>query len=392
LDAPPTHVSILSPVAPQGFSGTVHIGILGAYAPTPNGPARFSEGLTRAISAHSSDAGITRVPDREPFSGGQVIVELVSGSARSVATCIDLLNQADVAVVQHEYGVYGGVIGDEVVDIVDGLAVPSIVIARTIPKAPTAQQRSVLESLTAAAGQVVVMSEAARHRLCLTYAVDRRKVTMIPHGATVPSSPRAKRPSRPTILTWGLLGPGKGIERVIDVMPLLNDVPGRPRYIVVGPTHPSVLAAEGEAYRDARIEQARRIGVADSASFDPGYYSQSMLTSLIQQSSVVVLPYDSTEQVTSGVLVDAIANGRPVVATAFPHAVELLNSGAGIVVGQNDPVALASALRQIITHPRLAGSMAAEARRRAPEMAWPVVASAYVGLARRLLAERRRQK
>jgi len=385
-------VSILSPVAPQGFSGTVHIGILGAYAPTPNGPARFSEGLSRAISAHSSDAGIIGVPDRAPFSRGQVIGELVNGSAPSVAACIDLLNQADVAVVQHEFGAYGGVIGDEVVDIVDGLAVPPIVIARTIPKAPTSQQRSVLELLMAAAGQVVVMSEAARHRLCLSYAVDRRKVTMIPHGATVPSSPRAKRPSRPTILTWGLLGPGKGIERVIDVMPLLSDVPGRPRYIVVGPTHPSVLAAEGEAYRDARIEQARRSGVADSVSFDPGYYNQSMLTSLIQQSSVVVLPYDSTEQVTSGVLADAITNGRPVVATAFPHAVELLNSGAGIVVGHDDPVALASALRQIITHPRLAGSMAAEARRRAPEMAWPVVASAYVGLARRLLAERRTHK
>jgi polysaccharide biosynthesis protein PslF len=370
----------------------VHIGILGAYAPAPNGPARFSECLSRAISAHSSDAGIIRVPDSEPFSRGQVIGERVNGSAPSVAACIDLLNQADVAVVQHEYGVYGGVIGDEVVDIVDGLAVPSIVVARTIPKAPTSQQRSMLELLMAAAGRVVVMSEAARHRLCLTYAVDRRKVTMIPHGATVPSSPRAKRPSRPTILTWGLLGPGKGIERVIDVMPLLDDVPGRPRYIVVGPTHPSVLAAEGEAYRDARIEQARRSGVADSVSFDPGYYNQSMLTALIQQSSVVVLPYDSTEQVTSGVLVDAIANGRPVVATAFPHAVELLNSGAGIVVGHDDPVALASALRQIITHPRLAGSMAAEARRRAPEMAWQMVASAYVGLAHRLLAERRTRK
>jgi polysaccharide biosynthesis protein PslF len=383
---------MLSPVAPQGFSGTVHIGILGAYAPTPNGPARFSECLSRAISAHSPDAGIIREPDSEPFSRGQVIGELVNGSAPSVAACIDLLNQADVAVVQHEYGVYGGVIGDEVVDIVGGLAVPSIVVARTIPKAPTSQQRSVLESLMAAAGHVVVMSEAARHRLCVSYAVDRHKVTMIPHGATVPSSPRAKRPSRPTILTWGLLGPGKGIERVIDVMPLLNDVPGRPRYIVAGPTHPSVLAVEGEAYRDARIEQARRIGVADSVSFDPGYYNQPMLTSIIQQSSVVVLPYDSTEQVTSGVLIDAIASGRPVVATAFPHAVEVLNSGAGMVVGHDDPVALASALRQIITHPRLAGSMAAEARRRAPEMAWPVVASAYVGLARRLLAERRKQK
>jgi len=84
-----------------------------------------------------------------------------------------------------------------------------------------------------------------RDNACVAgYAVDRHKVTTIPHGATVPNSPRAKRPSRPTILTWGLLGPGKGIERVIDAMPSLRNVPGRPRYLVAGPTHPKVLAAE----------------------------------------------------------------------------------------------------------------------------------------------------
>jgi glycosyltransferase involved in cell wall biosynthesis len=102
-----------------------------------------------------------------------------------------------------------------------------------------------------------------------------------------------------------------------------------------------------------------------------------------------VLPYDSTDQVTSGVLVDAIASGRPVVATAFPHAVELLSSGAGIVVGHDDPDAMASALRRVLTQPRLAGDMAAEARRLAPEMAWPVVASAYLKVAHRVLAQRR---
>jgi polysaccharide biosynthesis protein PslF len=386
LNALPIHESILPPAVPQRLSGAVRFGILSTYMPTPNGLTRFSAGLSGALCAQGSEAGVVRMADAHPSSSGQLIGEPVNGAAPSVATCKDLLNQVDVAVIQHEFGIYGGVVGDEVLDIVDGLRVPSIVIAHTIPKSPTPHQRLVLEAVAAMAGQVVVMSEAARQRLCLTYAVDRRKVTTIPHGATIPSNPRAKRPSRPTILTWGLLGPGKGIERVIDAMPSLNDVPGRPRYLVAGPTHAKVLAAEGEAYRNARIEQAWRNGVADSVSFDSGYYNHSMLTALIQQSSVVVLPYDSTEQVTSGVLVDAIANGRPVVATAFPHAAELLDSGAGIVVDHDDPVALASALRQIITQPRLAGSMAAEARRRAPEMAWPAVASAYVGLAHRLLA------
>jgi polysaccharide biosynthesis protein PslF len=114
----------------------------------------------------------------------------------------------------------------------------------------------------------------------------------------------------------------------------------------------------------------------------------SSLTALVQSATAVVLPYDSTDQVTSGVLVDAIASGRPVVATAFPHAVELLGSGAGIVVGHDDPGALVSALRRVLTEPRLAGAMAAEARRLAPAMAWPVVAKAYLGLAHRLLAGR----
>ena len=389
MNALPTFQSIIAPVAAQRFSHSPTVGILSTYPPTPCGLATFSAALSDGLFAHGADVSVVRVADGSPSSSGRVIGELVNGSAPSAAACADLLNQSDVAVIQHEYGIYGGVDGDEVVDIIDGLHVPSIVVAHTILKDPTPHQRSVLEAIAAMADQVVVMSEAARQRLCLGFDVDRRKVATIPHGATVPSSPPVKRPSRPTVLTWGLLGPGKGIERVIEAMGSLNDLPGRPRYLVAGRTHPKVLAADGEAYRDARIEQARRTGVADSVSFDAGYRDVSMLTALIQSAAVVVLPYDSTDQVTSGVLVDAIASGRPVVATAFPHAVELLGTGAGIVVGHDDPDALASALRRVLTEPRLAGSMAAEARRLAPEMAWPVVASAYLRLAHRLLAERR---
>ena len=318
-----------------------------------------------------------------------MIGELVNGSATSVTAASELLNESDIAVVQHEYGIYGGVDGDEVVDIIGGLRIPSIVIAHTVLKEPTPHQRSVLGTIAAMADHVVVMSEAARQRLCLGFDVDRRKVTTIPHGATVLRNTPVMRSGRPTLLTWGLLGPGKGVERVIEAMGSLRELHGAPRYLIAGRTHPKVLAADGEAYRDARAEQARRIGVADAVRFDASYRDVSSLTALVRSSAVVVLPYDSTDQVTSGVLVDAIASGRPVVATAFPHAVELLGSGAGIVVDHDDPDALACALRRVLTDPRLAGSMAAEARRLAPAMAWPVVANAYLVLAQRILAKGR---
>jgi glycosyltransferase involved in cell wall biosynthesis len=187
-------------------------------------------------------------------------------------------------------------------------------------------------------------------------------------------------------LTWGLLGPGKGIEWVIDAMASLKDLPNPPRYVIAGRTHPKVLAAQGERYRDALVAQSKRLAVADLVSFDAVYRTPEELTALIQTATVVVLPYDSKDQVTSGVLVDSLASGRPIIATAFPHAVELLAGGAGTVVAHGDPDALAAALRQLLTDPDIADSMAAQARGMAPTIAWPVVVGAYLGAAQRLLA------
>jgi polysaccharide biosynthesis protein PslF len=352
-----------------------------------SGVATFTAAFAEALRGHGVDVSVVRVAD-DSTPAGDVVSELVNGSAPSVAACVDLLNRSDVAVIHYDYGIYGGVDGNDVVDIIGGLRVPSIVVAHTVLKKPSAHQLSLLAWIGATADQLVVMSEVAKQRLCADYGVDRRKVTTIPYGAVVPTGPSLKRPSRPTVLTCGLLAPGKGIERVIEAMGSLNRLPGRPRYLVVGPTHPKVLAEDGEAYRDALTEQARRTGVADSVVLDNRYFNGPMLTALVQSASVVVLPYDSMDQASSGALADAVASGRPVVATAFPHAVELLCNGAGVIVDHDDPAALVTALRSILTQPRLSGSMAAEARRLAPDMAWPVVAASYLRLAQRLITDR----
>jgi len=362
---------------------------VGTYAPTRCGVARFSAGLSEGLRALGTDVDIVRIAD-EHTATATTGAELVNGSAASIEACAASLNRGDVAVIAHRYGIFGGTHGDEVLSLIDALTVPSVAVVHDVLESPKPHQRWVLERIAAMVDRVVVMSECARDRLCRDYGVERRKVVMIPHGGTVFSGPRPKRPSRPTILTWGTLGRGKGIERVIDVMDSLQSVAGRPRYVVVGPTNPNETAAHGEAYREARVEQARSKGVEDSVYFDARSHNRASLTALIQSASVVVLPYDSTDQVVSGILVEAIANGRPVVATSFPHAVELLSGGAGILVDHDDPAAMAAALRQILTQPRLAGAMAAEARKLASGMAWSTIAAAYVDLAKRLVVEKAR--
>ena len=130
------------------------------------------------------------------------------------------------------------------------------------------------------------------------------------------------------MITWGLLGPGKGIEHGIKAVAALAGRGLRVRYLVVGQTHPNVLAEQGELYRDGLRSLAADLGVADLVELDDGYHEWSRLQALVRGSALVLLPYDSREQVTSGVLVEALASAKPVVATAFPHALEVVDDQA----------------------------------------------------------------
>jgi glycosyltransferase involved in cell wall biosynthesis len=186
------------------------------------------------------------------------------------------------------------------------------------------------------------------------------------------------------ILTWGLLRDGKGIEWAIEAMAQLRDL--QPIYRVVGQTHPRTLDSDGERYRHRLTDRAQHLGVTDLVEFDPRYLDGASLQRLVSEADVVLLPNDSTEQLDSGVLAEAVSAGKPIVATGFPHALEALASGAGLLVARQDPTALADGLRRVLTDPALAASMSAEAIRLAPEMLWPTVAQQYRDLASHALA------
>jgi glycosyltransferase involved in cell wall biosynthesis len=355
-------------------------GFLSTHPPTRCGLATFNAALTASLTAGTG--GVVRVTTggAEGPPGSDVVHTWPAQEAGGWRAAADALNNHDVAIIQHEYGIYPGTDGADVLRLMRRLTVPSIVILHTVLSRPTPRQKSLLEQIVATAGAAVTMTGTAHDRLIVGYDVDPAKISAIPHGVADHTGVPAVRGPRPHLLTWGLLGPGKGIEWVIRALPYLRRLD--PVYTVAGRTHPKVIERHGEAYRASLHRLGAELGVAQAVDYRPHYLDDAALGSLIRSADVVVLPYDSVEQVTSGVLVEAVAAGVPVVATAFPHAVELLTDGPGVLVPHHNPRALATAVRKVLTRPGTVGQTGDVAA----TMRWPEVAARYAALADRLIA------
>ncbi|WP_066363982.1 glycosyltransferase [Herbidospora mongoliensis] len=363
----------------------VTYGFLSTHPPTRCGLATFNS----ALAAHlNGGTGIVRVTaegdDEQPLPG--VVHTWAAREFGGWSNAAEALERFDVAIVQHEYGIYPGPDGQDLLPLLRCLGVPSVVVLHTVLVRPTNQQKILLEEIVEAAGAVVTMTATARDRLLAGYRVDPAKISVIPHGTADHMRVPAQRRARPHLLTWGLIGPGKGIEWAVRALAHLGDL--APTYTIAGKTHPKVLEHQGEAYRDGLYEIADRLGVSSSVRHDPVYRDQESLSRLVRSADVVVLPYDSTEQVTSGVLIEAVAAGVPVVATSFPHAVELLTDGPGLLVPHRDHAALADAVRRVLTEPGLADELTGRTHALASAPLWPAVADRYAGLVASLLAER----
>lgn len=358
------------------------VGFVSTYPPTVCGLANFTASLRAAIAAtrgSPSGLGVLRLADgvRAGWGPDSVHVHQREDPA-SLRDGIRRLNTFDAVSIQHEFGIYGGADGREVLDLVDRLDVPVATTLHTVLAAPTAHQRSIVEQLVAASRHAIVMSQTAARRLEDHYDVDPGVITVIPHG----TDPRFAGPSlatgeRPLVLTWGLIGPGKGLEVAIEAFARLDDLAPRPRYLIAGATHPNVRRDSGEAYRHGLVELVHRLGLDHVVEFDDRYLETDDLADLVRSADLVVLPYASVEQVTSGVLVEAISASKPVIATAFPHSVEVLTDGAGMIVPHADPDALGTALRTALTDPVAARRMSRAAGRIARGWDWPTIGRRY---------------
>lgn len=369
-------------------SSLQRLGLVTTYPPTWCGISKFSHSLVNSLASTDKriEIEIVRLIDGRSAASSETesVLEIVPDLPIGIRAAARRLNSCDVVVLQHEFGIYGANDGESIVELIGRVHRPMIAILHTVLADPSERQRRIIEEI-AANCRIVALSQSARRILISHYAIDPSIVTTIRHGAAW--SPRPpNRPPRRQLITWGLLGPGKGLERAIDAVAALRDLEPTPRYRIVGRTHPAVARQSGLSYRRSLEEQVNALGAEDIVEFIDTYVAEEELEELVAASDLVLVPYDNDNQISSGVLTEAVAAARPVVATRFPHAEELLGSGAGITVG-HDSQEMAEAVRELLTDPVRYASCASTATVMSLSLSWGTCGFEYSRLVSRLLFE-----
>jgi glycosyltransferase involved in cell wall biosynthesis len=334
-----------------------------------------------AGSGHRYPAGITAIPQ---------------DNAESYAAAARQINESGAQVVwlQHEFGIFGGKDGELVCDFACQIAAPLVVTFHTVLYEPSANQRRVVEHLIARASRIMVMSRHARELLVGIYNAPAERISVIPHGAPDRPFGRAEEFKRKrglagqnVLMTFGLLGPGKGLEHAIAALPKVVARHPDTVYRIVGATHPNLLADQGETYRDQLIALAERLGVADHIEWDNRFLDTPELLDQLEACDIYLTPYPNLQQATSGTLSYAVALGKAVVSTPYVHARELLAGEVGMLVAPSSSSAIADAVNRLLDDRDLLSAVQRRAYAAGRETIWPRFAQASAALIRKASVE-----
>jgi hypothetical protein len=272
---------------------------------------------------------------------------------------------------------------------------PVVTTLHTLLVEPNAAQRRVMDGIAACSDRLVVMARKGAEILREVYAVPEGKIRVIPHGIpdvplvdAEPGKAQFGVAGRRVLLTFGLIGPGKGIEHAIRALPAIIARHPAVVYIVLGATHPHLLATEGERYRLGLEWLAEELGVKEHVIFDNRFVSPEDLREFISATDVYLTPYLNREQITSGTLAQVFGAGRAVVSTPYWHALELLAEERGRLVAFGSAEEIAGAVCGYLDSPALMETTRAECWQAGRGMIWPAVARQYLEIFGEARAER----
>jgi len=377
------------------------IAFIGDYVPRKCGIATFTSDLYASVAAQFPKIKYFVIPVND-IPGGydypdEVRFEIEEQDLDSYQRAADFLNinDVDIVCVQHEFGIYGGASGGHLLALLRDINLPVVTTLHTVLKDPTPEQRRVMKELIQLSTRLVVMSKKGEEILKDVYGAAPHKIDMIYHG--IPDMPFMDSgfykdifgvEGRQVLLTFGLLSPNKGIENVLNALPLvIKDFPDVV-YVVLGVTHPHLLRDQGEVYRLSLESLAKRKNIQKNVIFYNRFVSPEELKEFIGATDIYITPFLNETQITSGTLSYCFGAGKAVISTPYWHAQELLAEERGVLVPFGDPPAIAREVKVLLSDETRRNAIRKNAYRMGRDMIWSNVASCYMNTFEQARVER----
>ena len=381
-------------LTPRKIKNIGKIAVIGNYSPRQCGIATFTTDLSQSLAReltnedHLINVAMDDIPEGYNYPP-QVKFRVRQNVQSDYFWAADYLNanQYSAAIVQHEYGIYGGEDGSHILHMIKSLKMPVITNLHTVLEHPTEGQRKVMKGLAKYSDRLLVMSKKAFDILANVYGIDKKMIAFIPHG--IPDAD-FKSPgvynklfgleNKDVILTFGLLGPDKGIESMIKAMPLIVKEHPNVIYLILGQTHPHILEKTGDSYRRDLQQLVNKLGMKNHIVFHNHFVRLETLVQYLQTSKIYAIPYLKKEQITSGTLSYALGVGTAVISTPFWHAEELLADGRGKLVPFNDSTEMAKEINNLLSNDHEREMMRFKGYQYARSMVWKEVSKMHLGL------------
>ncbi len=382
--------------------------VITTYPPRECGIATFTENLIRSIpheaegKKEKNDIFVVAMTDKD---GAYAYPDIVKYSIREshqkdYLKAADFINySADICILQHEFGIFGGESGVYILPLINRLKVPLMVTFHTVLKEPTFSEKAILTEIGKKADKIVVMSKMAVNFLVDIYQIPRRKITIIEHGFPEfdyenhdDYKKKFHLEDKISLMTFGLLSRGKGIETVIRALPRVVEKFPQVEYLIIGKTHPGVVRVSGEEYRHflKRLVQKNKLG--KHVVFIDSFLEEKDLCAYLSATDIYITPYPNEAQITSGTLTYAVGAGAAVVSTPYWHAVELLDKGRGVLFPFNDHEALADVLIDLLENPAKMKEIRSKAFNYGKKVTWPLQGKKYLKTAETAIRKHQKPK
>ena len=365
-----------------------------SYPPRECGIATYSQDLVKALNHKFSNSFSLNIcaleSENEKYDYTEEVKYTIESSCpdafSQLAKSINSNNLISIVLIQHEFGLFKK--HEDDFNLFLAILIKAVIMVfHTVLPHPDELLKLKVQKIVAACESVVVMTHNSERILVTDYEIGQSKITVIPHGThLVPHHDKTflkekyKLSGRKIFSTFGLLSAGKSIETTLQALPEIIKVNKDVLFLVIGKTHPTVINEEGEKYRNMLQAKVAELELQQHVKFINKYLPLPELLEYLQLTDIYLFTSKDRNQAVSGTFSYAISCGCPIISTPIPHAREVLDNDAGIIIDFENAQQLGEAVNRLLNDDELKESISSNGLHKIVSTAWENTAVAHAML------------